>query len=94
MAPNQFNALKRKCGIIENYQTNLDRPKLLNGGLSRAEHEDNYAENKLNNPKIQDCPVDKPYFDGYKCIVCTNSQPYFNLNFKECQNCPDNSVYS
>ncbi len=39
------------------FQTNLDRSNLVYGGIPRAQHDDNYNNNKTTYPNIQDCPA-------------------------------------
>ena len=76
------------------YQTSLNSPNLLYGGLPRAQHQDNYDSNKTTYPTIQDCPAATPYYDGYQCIKCFDFAPDFNLVTRRCQNCPENSTYN
>lgn len=42
---------------------------------------------------IKDCPIDRPYFDGLRCISCSSKAPYFNLKHKICQFCDPDSIY-
>ena len=39
------------------YQTNPSSDNIINGGISKAEHRDNYDENKNDHPDIEDCPA-------------------------------------
>ena len=43
---------------------------------------------------MADCLKAQPYFDGQSCIVCPNELPYFNLETKLCQNCPEGTEYN
>lgn len=84
-----------KCGkrIVGVYQTSLVSPKLLFDGVPKAQFQDEYDSNKQKYPKIQDCPADRPYFDGFACIQCPASNPYFSMLTKLCSSCPANTVY-
>lgn len=40
------------------------------------------------------CPVATPFFDGTKCLGCTDATaPYFDISAKKCVGCPQNFVY-
>lgn len=72
----------------DKYITPLTAPNLLYGGMSPKQVETIYNQTKDALPTISDCPKDKPYFNGVSCIVCTGTEPYFNLVSKSCVNCP------
>lgn len=84
-----------KCGkrIVGVYQTSLTSPKLLFDGIPKAQFQDEYNANKQKYPKIQDCPTEKPYFDGFECIQCPAGNPLFSMLTKLCSSCPPNSIY-
>lgn len=84
-----------KCAVkLDNstYQTSLNSENLIYNGISIGELQENYNNNQKKFPKIQDCPQEKPYFDGYECISCNEHIPYFNLDTRLCQNCNANSA--
>ena len=85
----------RKCGkrTVGLYQTNLNSKNLLFDGLPRAQFEEEYNNNKVKYPQIQDCPADRPYFDGFECIQCRPANPLFSVLTKLCSSCPPNSIY-
>lgn len=71
----------RKCAkrIVGVYQTSLNTHNLLFEGKPKAQFQEEYDNNKKTYPSIQDCPTDKPYFDGFECIACPSSNPLFSL---------------
>lgn len=85
----------RKCSkrLVGVYQTSLNSQNLIFDGYPKAEFQDKYDENKRKYPSIQDCPTEKPYFDGFGCISCPSGNPYFSLIASECSNCPAQSAY-
>lgn len=84
-----------KCNVrsVGKLQTSLSSPSLIYGGYPKNQFVDYYNSNKTSYPAIQDCPQAKPYFDGFECIKCADSSPYFNLVYKLCMSCPAPSVY-
>lgn len=75
-------------------QTNINSSNLIYGGLSKAEWQQYYDQNKTAYPNIQDCPTQTPYYDGINCIQCPSQIPYFDLQYRLCMNCPTGTVYS
>lgn len=67
---------------------------MLFEGKPKAQFQDEYNENKRLYPSIQDCPTDKPYFDGFECIMCPTSASLFSLDSKLCTSCPTGSSYT
>ena len=84
-----------KCGkrIVGQFQTNLNSKNLLYDGFPKAQFEEEYNTNKQKYPQIQDCPSNKPYFDGFACITCPPAKPLFSMLTKLCFSCPPNSLY-
>ena len=74
-------------------QTSMDSDNLIYGGVSSAQLEDEQKSLASNHPEIQNCPADKPYYDGYGCQQCNDITPYFNIVSKKCVACPENSKY-
>ena len=68
-------------------------PSLILDGRSLNEWRVYYYNNQTADPQISDCPSSKPYFDGVVCINCPVEQPYFNLQYRICQACPQNTDY-
>lgn len=96
-SPKVFDINVKQClDQAENntYQTSLESPNLLGGGIPFNEHKDYYNGNETAYPDIEDCPAEKPYFDGINCIMCPNITPYFNLKYRRCEICPPNSEYN
>jgi hypothetical protein len=69
------------------FQTSLSSSNLIYNGLSISELQENYSSNKAKYPQVQDCPPERPYFDGYDCVGCHQQVQYFNLDTGLCQNC-------
>lgn len=71
----------RKCAkrVVGVYQTSLNTHNLLFEGKPKAQFQEEYNNNKKTYPSIQDCPTDKPYFDGFECITCPPSNSLFSL---------------
>lgn len=86
----------RKCAkrLVGVYQTNLNTHNLLFEGKPKAQFQEEYDNNKKNYPSIQDCPTDKPYFDGFACITCPAGNSLFSLDSKLCTSCPEGSSYT
>ena len=75
------------------YQTSLESPNLVYGGYPENQWKDEYEQNKVDYPGIEDCPPEYPYYDGIVCIMCPDYLPYFNMRYNLCQQCPEGSTY-
>ena len=67
---------------------------MIYSGTSKGEWEYLYNQAKNENPDLEDCPEDLPYFDGEECITCEAEFPYFDLYEKVCAACPEDSDYN
>lgn len=73
-------------------QTNINTSGLIYGGISKAEWQQYYDQNKT--AGAQDCPTaTAPYFDGINCIKCFDGF-YFNLETRTCMKCPQDTTYT
>jgi hypothetical protein len=52
---------------------------------------ENYLQQKVANPAINDCNSSSPFFDSNlgSCVSCPQQYPYFNLATNKCQDCGD-----
>jgi hypothetical protein len=75
------------------YQTNINSSNLLFNGISPAQYQATYNQNKLTYPNIKDCPPATPYFDGFNCIACNGTLPLFSMYHKLCSICPPTAPY-
>ena len=89
------NMMTRQCTNLLTgvYQTNLNAPNLLYGGLSQAQLQAQQAKNQSTYPGIQNCPLSTPYFDGFGCISCPGIDPLFSISRQLCTACPSGSTY-
>lgn len=39
---------------------------------------------------ITNCPINAPFFDGQKCMICPPDNPVFNIQTSTCGQCPHN----
>lgn len=90
-----YDTEKHKCVLddpaaITNPET---APNLVLSGTSQGEWNYIYNQTKQNNPDLQDCPSETPYYDGTTCIVCPSNVPYFDLHYQCCVSCPVGSEY-
>lgn len=44
--------------------------------------------------KYQDCPPDKPFFNGEECIACIGDNNLFSIAMKQCTKCGDGYEYN
>ena len=52
------------------FQTNLAAKNWLLGDQIISNIIDQYTERLKNYENVSNCPIEKPFFDGYKCINC------------------------
>lgn len=46
------------------------------------------AYTAANQTGVLDCPAATPYYNGIKCIACSDPKyPWFNIEMKDCVNC-------
>lgn len=74
------------------YQTSINSPGLIYGGVSKAQWQSYYDKNVTAYPGIQDCPASTPYYDSINCISCIDGF-YFNLETRFCMKCPKDTKY-
>ena len=68
-------------------QSNLNVDNWIYGGLSEQDLKKSVFEQMTQNFNILKCNLDTPFFNGEKCIACSGSTKYFNVNNKQCQSC-------
>jgi hypothetical protein len=71
----------------------MNSVNLLLEGDPKGKFNDQYKTNQATFPAIQDCPGEKPYFDGFECIACPTYSPYFSMPKQTCAACPPASKY-
>lgn len=89
--PNTRTCLKKLVGV---YQTNLNAPNLLFNGISVAQFQYMQTQNLISYPRIQNCPLSTPFFDGFKCLSCLPPYPLFSMMHKTCASCPLGTSYN
>ena len=52
-----------------------------------------YYKNLVVDPNVVDCPKNAPFWDQFACVKCPDDKPYFNLQYKVCQYCFQDSIY-
>lgn len=76
------------------YQTNIitDKAWIL-GGLTMDDVSKDYINRISNNNNVTNCGSNTPFWDGFKCISCSDPTPVFNIATGKCDVCPDGSIY-
>lgn len=71
------------------YQTNIYADGWILGDQNIDDLIEEYYQRNIRYHNITNCPLDKPFFDGEKCMICTDPEPVFNILTKECTHCPE-----
>lgn len=65
-------------------QSNLSVDNWIYGGLSEQDLKKSIFSQMTQNTNILKCNPDTPFFNGEKCIACTETTKYFNIKSKQC----------
>lgn len=68
--------------------SNLKAPNWVYGGLNESEFKLQEFRMLTSGSNIVKCQLEVPFFNGDRCITCTGSTPYFNIQTKLCDKCP------
>ena len=77
------------------FYTDLQAPNIFYNG-DWDEVKEKVEEEKRNNPSIEQCSRDHPYYNGKKdvCIICPEEYPLFDYKGNRCLACTGESYYN
>lgn len=69
--------------------SNLNAANWIYGGMSDTDFKLKMFKMLTGVGNVVKCQLEVPFFDGSKCINCHGETPYFNIDTKKCENCPN-----
>lgn len=76
------------------YQSNIYAPNWVLGNLTINDLVSQYISNSQQYNNITNCPLETPFFNGYMCINCSYPYTLFNMETRQCYNCPTGTTYN
>lgn len=71
------------------YQTNLNTQKQwVLGNITMDALVKDYINRITVNNNVTNCGDATPFWNGFRCITCNDTQPIFNMSSNECTSCP------
>lgn len=82
--------LKKTNGYAERLTTsNFKAPNWIMGETTDNQFKLNVFKMIASGSNIVKCQLDVPFWDGQKCINCIGAKPYFNIETRACEACPN-----
>ena len=74
------------------WQTNIYSPNWVLGNMTIDDLIEQYYQRSIRYDNITNCDIQKPYFNGKECILCSGATPVFDISQKKCISCPNGTI--